>query len=480
MKCHLAVDIGASSGRVIAFSQSDKKLELQEVHRFQNGIKDRNGHLCWDIQYLFEEILKGIECSLEEKLTPVSIGIDTWAVDFVLLDKNNKLVTDTISYRDHRTDGVMEQAFKIMSKKRLYERTGIQFQQFNTLFQLLSLKNTHPHSLKQAETILLIPDYLNFLLTGEKKCEYTNATTTQLVNAHTRDWDNEILKAFGLKKDIFPEIIAPATLVGNMKQELVEKLGVNLQVIAPATHDTASAIVSVPCHEEKTIYISSGTWSLIGVEINAPIINEHGLAFNFTNEGSMNGRFRFLKNIMGMWIIQEVRRQYDSVFSFDELVQFAKEKSDFPSIIDVNDKRFLNPIDMLQAIQDYCEETNQPIPYELGEFTQCIYKSLANSYVEAVKEIEFLQSEEYQSIFVIGGGSKNNYLNQLIANITGKTVYAGLQEATAIGNGLTQLIAMGEISDLNKARALVTNTFSREIFKQQIGGNENDYYLLRG
>lgn len=480
MKCHLAVDIGASSGRVIAFSQSDKKLELQEIHRFHNGIKDKNGHLCWDFHYLYEEILKGIEKSLTSNLLPVSVGIDTWAVDFVLLDESDQLVTDMVSYRDHRTDGVMEEAFKRMDKKTIYERTGIQFQQFNTLYQLIALNNEQPEALQKADSLLLVPDYLNFLLTGVKKVEYTNATTTQLVNAYSRTWDEEILNTFDLNQKLFPEIIEPATVVGTLRKELVERLGIDLQVVAPATHDTASAVVSVPCNEEKMIYISSGTWSLMGIETEEPIMKEDALKYNFTNEGSMNSRIRFLKNIMGMWIIQEVRRQYDSIFSFDDLVNFAKENADFPSIIDVNDERFLSPTDMLQAIKDFCEETKQQIPYEIGEFTRCIYNSLAHSYAETVKEIELMQGENYDAIYVIGGGSKNNYLNQLIADLTGKTVYAGLQEATAIGNALAQLIAMKEIASLEEARNLVTETFTRETFKQQIGGNENDYYLLRG
>lgn len=466
MNCHLAVDIGASSGRVIALDFNQKTIQLNEIHRFTNGIQEQNGHLCWDIHYLFNEILTGIELALAQHLNPQTIGIDTWAVDFVLLDDKDELLTDTISYRDHRTDGIMAETFKKITKEILYARTGIQFQQFNTLYQLEALKKSDSSVIEKAKTFLMIPDYLNFLLTGQKFVEYTNATTTQLINGQTRQWDEQIMQTVGIDESIFPEIIEPGTKIGSLTTALQQRFGQDITVIAPATHDTASAILSVPCTDEDIIYLSSGTWSLMGIEISNPIMKAHALKYNFTNEGSMNQKIRFLKNIMGMWMIQEIRKQYDHLFSFSELVTFAKKHAEFPSIIDVNDARFLSPDDMLQAIRDYCAETHQPIPYEIGEFTSCVYNSLAVSYAQTVQEIEAIVGTTYDAVYVIGGGSKNEYLNQLIANHTNKRVYAGLEEATAIGNGIAQMIATQDIPDLATARQIVSHTFEPLIFEK--------------
>lgn len=458
MKCNIAVDIGASSGRVIASYLENGRMVLKELYRFPNQLVHKNGQLCWDIEKLFTEIKVGIKKSTAFNLEPLSIGVDTWAVDFVLLNENVELLTDAVSYRDHRTDGMMEKVFQVITQKELYESTGIQFQQFNTVYQLFALKMQNPSILKKAKSLLMIPDYIHFLLTGKKFSEYTNASTTQLVSAHSRNWDETLIDQMGFNKELFQEIIPPATLIGYLKPELVEEFGFNMKVIAPATHDTGSAVLAVPS-EENSIYLSSGTWSLIGVENTSPICHDQALSYNFTNEGSINGNYRFLKNIMGLWLIQEVKRLHNANLSFDELVSYAKKNASFPSIIDVNDDRFLSPESMTTSIQTYCQETNQQIPYEIGELVSCIYNSLADGYRKAVIELEELTDQVYASIYVIGGGSQNDYLNQALADATNKSVFAGPAEASAIGNIVAQLISLGELKSIQEARNLVKDSF---------------------
>ncbi|RAZ81157.1 rhamnulokinase [Planococcus halotolerans] len=459
----LSVDIGASSGRVIAGGLENGKLELVEVHRFGNQIIEKNNHFCWDIESLFQEIIKGIKkCSaFDEK--PVSIGIDTWGVDFVLLDGNDQLLTDAIAYRDPRTDGIMEEVTEIFMKERLYLETGIQFQKFNSIYQLAALKKQNPEVLEKAKTFLMIPDYLNFLLTGVKANEYTNATTTQLINAFTRNWDKEIIDRLGLNFEMFQEVMMPKTVLGNLKEELAEECGFDMNVVLPATHDTGSAVLSVP-QSEDTIYISSGTWSLIGVENYFPICVTKALDYNFTNEGGMDYQFRFLKNIMGLWMIQEVKRNYGNRYSFADLVEMSKGVNGGTAIVNVDDERFLKPENMIEEIQKYCMETNQQVPVEPGEIANCVFENLAASYKNAIAEIEDIFEKEFHTINVIGGGSQNELLNQLIADTTNKEVFAGPVEATAIGNLIAQLIALGEISDIAEARSIVKQSFEVKKF----------------
>ncbi len=458
MKYSLAVDIGASSGRVILGNVDKGKLHLKEIHRFENNLIEKNGHFCWDIDALFAEIKTGIKACNDIGVKPVSIGIDTWAVDFVLLDENDQLLTEAVSYRDPRTDGIMEEVAEILMKERLYFETGIQFQKFNTIFQLYALKKQNPEVLNKAKSFLMIPDYLHFLLTGEKANEYTNATSTQLVNAFTKDWDKEIIDILGLNIEMFQEIKLPKTTLGSLRDELAAEFGFDMEVILPATHDTGSAVLAVP-EMQDTIYISSGTWSLIGVENHFPICVTAALDYNFTNEGGMDYKFRFLKNIMGLWMLQEIRRNYDNKYSFSDLVELSQNVSRFDSIVDVDDQRYLKPDNMIEEIQNHCRETNQKIPESPGEVAKCIFDSLANSYRRAVAEIEDIFEREFGKINVIGGGSQNELLNQLIANVTKKEVHAGPIEATAIGNLVAQLIALGEIDDIQQARNIIKHSF---------------------
>ncbi|MCY1117617.1 rhamnulokinase [Bacillus safensis] len=457
-KCCLAVDIGASSGRLIAGHLEDGLLNLKEIHRFENKMVQKNGQLCWELDRLFEEIKKGIHQCSEMGLSPVSIGIDTWAVDFVLLDELNKPLTDFVAYRDSRTDGMMDEVFKTFMKERLYLETGIQFQKFNTIYQLYSIKQNHPEILEHAKSFLMIPDYFHYLLTGKKANEYTNATSTQLVNAFTKKWDHQILDQLGINKEMFHDIHTPKTVLGTLTEDLIEEFGFNMKVILPATHDTGSAVISVP-EQEETIYISSGTWSLVGVENHFPICITKALDYNFTNEGGIDYRYRFLKNIMGLWMIQEVKRNYKNQFSFAELVVLANQAQTFKSIVNVDDPRFLKPENMIQEIQSYCQETNQPIPSKPGEVAKCVFDSLVCSYQQAIHQIEEIFERTFNQINVIGGGCQNEMLNQLIADATKKEVYAGPVEATAIGNIVTQLMAVGEIEDIKEARTIIKNSF---------------------
>ncbi|MRH43763.1 rhamnulokinase [Aquibacillus halophilus] len=462
-KCSLAVDIGASSGRLIAGYLEGNQLKLEEVYRFENKLIKHNNHYCWDIKSLFQEIKDGIHQCLEKGLQPESIGIDTWAVDFVLLDEFDQLLTDAIAYRDSRTDGMMEEVFEIISKERLYLETGIQFQKFNTIYQLYSIKKSNPEILNKTKSFLMIPDYFNFLLTGKKANEYTNATSTQLVNAFTKKWDKDLLDQLGINKEMFQEIKPPKTELGTLREELVAEFGFDMKVLLPATHDTGSAVVSVP-EEDDTIYISSGTWSLIGVENSFPICITKALDYNFTNEGGLDYRYRFLKNIMGLWMIQEVKRNYDDQYSFAELVDLANQSTGFWSKVNVDHDRFLLPDNMIEEIQKYCEETEQQIPTTPGEVAKCVFDSLAVSYQTAINQIEEIYEKEFKKINVIGGGCQNEMLNQLIADTTNKEVLAGPVEATAIGNIVSQLMTLGELTDISEARKMIKHSFEIKQF----------------
>ncbi len=473
-KCKLAVDIGASNGRIIAGYMEEGKLKIEEIHRFPNRMEYKNGHYCWNVDRLFAEIKEGIKKCPDKGFDPESIGIDTWGVDFVLLDGNDQLLTDAVAYRDPRTDGMMEEVLSIVPKELLYSKTGIQFQKFNTVYQLYYLKKHHPEILEKAKTFLMIPDYLNFLLTGKKVNEYTNATTTQLVNAFTKDWDKELLNMLGIKTDMFQSICPPKTSLGTFKPELEEELGFNMEVILPATHDTGSAVLAVPEWDES-IYISSGTWSLIGVENDSPVCRTEALTCNFTNEGGFDFRFRILKNIMGLWMIQEVKRLYNDQYSYREFLEMARKESHFHSVVNVDDERFLKPDDMIEEIQKYCQETKQQVPTTPGEIAKCIFESLAVSYQKAVDQIEKLFQKEYKKINVIGGGSQNDMLNHLITVTTGKEVVAGPQEATAIGNLAAQFLAKGEWKDVLEARRIIRTSFPLKVYKNLNEAGEEGY-----
>lgn len=455
----LAVDIGASSGRHMLGHLEKGRLVLEEIYRFENGMKQTKEGLCWDIPALFQEIKTGIRRCGELGKIPVSMGIDTWAVDYVLLDEQDRILGDTFGYRDGRTEGMDEEVYRLIPEKELYQRTGIQKQIFNTVFQLMAVKKTHPEYLEQARTFLMLPDYFHFLLTGEKRSEYTNATSTQLVNAETKDWDDEIISRLGYPREMFLPLSQPGTLVGTFTKEIEDEVGFSCQVVLPATHDTASAVMAVPCQEDHCLYISSGTWSLMGTENKKAICTEESRQKNFTNEGGYDFRYRYLKNIMGLWMIQSVSHEEKDQYSFAQLCEMADECSDFPSRVLVNAPEFLAPESMTEAVRRYCEKTGQRVPETTGELAAVIYQSLAKCYGETVGEIEQLTGEHYDTIHIVGGGANAGYLNRLTAMQAGRRVLAGPSEATAIGNLMAQMIGKGEFEGLMQARACVAESF---------------------
>jgi len=455
-KYYLAIDIGASSGRHILGSMQNGKLVLEEVYRFKNGATNKGDKLIWDVDSLFSSIVEGLKKCKEIGKIPTSIGIDTWGVDYALLDENDNLIGEIYSYRDERTLKYMDEVHSIISEKEHYERTGIKKQVFNTIYQLYCDKKSG--KLDGAKAFLTMPDYLHFLLTGVKTNEYTDASTTGLLNAKTREWDFELLEKLGIKTDIFQPLSLPGTTVGKLKKEIIDVVGFESTVCLPATHDTASAVMAVP-NEKMPLYISSGTWSLMGIETPNETTTEIASASGFTNEGGYNKSIRFLKNIMGLWMIQCVKKEYNDEYSFVDFANLASEVKEFESVVDVNDLSFFAPVSMISAIKDFCANTNQKVPTTPGEVALCIYRSLAISYKEAVEQIEEITGEKFDVINIVGGGCQNKLLNEYTAKYTGRKVVAGPVEATATGNILAQMLADGEISSLSEGKNIIKNSF---------------------
>ncbi len=466
MKYYLAVDIGASSGRLILGHVNKGKIVCEEMHRFENRLYEQDGHLCWDYQKLFDEICVGMrKCKLQNKV-PVSMSIDTWGVDFVLLDGNDQVIGQTVGYRDQRNIGMDEELLKYISQEELYARTGIQKAVFNTIYQLLAVKKEHPEYLAKAKTMLMTPEYFDFLFTGRKMCEYTIASTTQLLNAASKTWDTLLIEKLGLNRDMFLPITMPGTKVGNLREELKNYVGYDCEIIQAAAHDTGSAVMAVPVYNSSdVVYISSGTWSLMGVELEKPDLSEESRRRNFTNEGGYDYRFRYLKNIMGLWMIQSVRRETGNKYSFAQLCELAIQEDKYPGRVDINDNRFLAPENMTEEITAALVEQGIRAPKNIGELATCIYQSLAESYASTVLEIESMTGKKYDSIHIVGGGCNADYLNELTAKATKKTIYAGPSEATAIGNLLSQMIHYCEFENLTEARRAVHDSFDVKIIK---------------
>jgi len=457
---YLAVDIGASSGRHILGWIENGNIRIEEIYRFENHLVEKDNHLCWDLERLFHEVVEGLKCCKKLNRIPTSIGIDTWGVDFVLLDRAGNVLGNTVAYRDSRTQGIDEEVYKTISAAELYSRNGIQKQLFNSIYQLYAMKLQQPRLLENAQNFLMIPEYLNFLLTGQIKNEYTNATTTQLVNASEQDWDWKLMDMLGIPKHIFGKLYLPKTSVGSLKKEIQDIVGFCAEVVLPATHDTGSAVLAVPTNNDDSIYLSSGTWSLIGIERLIPDCSEKSRQHNFTNEGGYHYRYRYLKNIMGLWMMQSIRKEFNHKYTFDELITLAGVGKYFPSIIDVNDASFLAPKSMIKAVQTYCEKTDQEKPETECEILYCVYNSLAKCYGDAVAEIEEVTGKHYKSIYVVGGGCQDSFLNQLTSQYTGKDIYAGPIEATALGNILAQMLKAKEFEDLTKAREAIARSFN--------------------
>ncbi|HAA75335.1 TPA: rhamnulokinase [Candidatus Latescibacteria bacterium] len=454
---YLAFDLGASSGRALIGRFDGSKVQLNEIHRFPNGATELPSGLHWNALGLFDEIVTGLRKAASEDL--VSLGLDTWGVDFGLLDSQGELIGLPYCYRDSRVDGMMDAAFTTVPREEMFDRTGIQFMPFNSVFQLLAMVKAQSAHLGTAETFLTMPDLFNYWMTGAKVCEFSNATTTQCFDPRTRGWATEMLASLGIPTGIFPEVVLPGTSLGPLRPAVAAEAGVGeLQVIAPACHDTGSAVAATPLASEDSLYISMGTWALMGAEIGEPSINAQSLAHNFTNEGGVNGTYRFLKNICGLWLVQESQRTWEvagNALSFDELTQRARQAAPLVALIDPDDPEFVAPGDMPARIRAACEKSGQQPPSDEGAIIRCAVDSLALKCRYVLNSLQDALGKSYSTIHVVGGGIQNTLLCQLIADATGLEVLAGPIEATALGNILVQAIANGDIADLAQGREVV-------------------------
>ena len=473
MKKYLAIDIGASSGRAIIGTVEDGKIALEEVFRFENSQVRLNGHDCWDIDGLVESVKAGVDAAIAKG--PIeSVGIDTWGVDFVLLDEKLERCCDSVAYRDERTKGADAEIERdVISFAELYARTGIQKASYNTIYQLWALRKEHPEQLERAARFLMVPEYINYRLTGNVVHEYTDSSTTGLLDAAKKDWDFGLIEKLGLPVGIFGKLEMPGAVVGEYR---------GVKVVLPALHDTGSAYLAVPARDDRAVYLSSGTWSLLGVENDRPITTEAAQLANFTNEGGAWGRYRFLKNIMGLWMIQSIRRELNGTsyvagreagetaealaeisdwqkgqkYSFADLEMAARAADPASAIVDVNDQCFMNPKSMVGAVLAKAAAADGRAPKTVGELMQCVYRSLAECYADAIRNLSDITGKTYTSINIVGGGSQDKYLNALTADATGLEVFAGPTEGTAIGNLIVQMIAGGEFADLAAARSAIS------------------------
>ncbi|HZJ83868.1 MAG TPA: rhamnulokinase [Clostridia bacterium] len=463
----LAFDFGASGGRGIIGQFDGQRLTLDEIHRFSNDPVQVKGHLYWDVLRLLWNMEQTfLKYSNEGRDDLASVGIDTWGVDYGLLDKDGDLLGNPYHYRDERTEEIMGEAFSRMSKEDIFGRTGIAFQKFNSLYQLLAMAIEKPYILEETDTLLFMPDLLAYFLTGEKATEFTMASTSQLLDAKTGDWCHDLLKAMSIPQEIFTFIQQPGSFRGRILSDLGQKLGIgNIPVTAVASHDTGSAVVAVPAIEGNHAYLSSGTWSLMGVEVDKPIINEKTLEWNYTNEGGIDGTYRLLKNIMGLWIIQECKREWDrrgEVYSYGEIAEMASGAEPFKSFIHPDNDIFYSPGRMPQKIQEFCRDTGQKVPETKAEIIRCVIESLAMAYRWSMEKLEEITGNKLDTLHIVGGGTQNKLLNQLTANAIGRPVICGPTEATATGNLMVQAMALGEVANLRQARQVVKDSFPTE------------------
>lgn len=454
MEYYLAIDIGASSGRHILGCIEGGRMLLKEIYRFENELKNVGGSLCWDVDRLEAEVKKGIKECCAYNVVPKTVSIDTWGVDYVLLDKAKRPITPVYAYRDGRTAEAIPQVEAIVSPEELYSKTGIQKLDFNTVYQLYCDKVSG--RLERAEYYLMMPEYLSYTLTGVIKNEYTNATTTGMVNAREKAWDKDLIKALGYPERLFGGLCLPGEVLGGFTPEMKEYAGFDSTVVFCPSHDTASAVLACPM-EDKSLYVSSGTWSLIGTELTEAVLGEEARLANFTNEGGIDYRFRFLKNYMGMWLLQNIRKNLDKKYTYDEMMNMAQECENI-TYIDVNDPRLTAPDNMIEAVKAVAGDENMTLP----EVINCVYHSLARSYDFALNEISRLTGKEIDSINIVGGGSADKYLNSLTAKYTGRRVYAGPREATSLGNVASQMIRDGALKDIWSARKLIKKSFDIE------------------
>jgi rhamnulokinase len=459
MRRYLAFDLGAESGRAVIATLDRGKLAIEELHRFPNEPVRAGGTMHWDVLRLWHEMQSALAKAPEVE----GIGVDTWGVDFALLDETGALVQNPVHYRDPRTDGIPDRVFNIVSADEIYQNTGVQFMQINTLFQVFALAEQHPQLLRAASHFITIPDLLNYWLTGRITCEYTNATTTQMFDTRARDWARPLLDKLGLPTHLLQPVIEPGTAIGPLRPELGKAM-----VLAPACHDTGSAVAAIAASGD-TAFISSGTWSLLGTEAPAPIITRQARTFNFTNEGGVGGTTRVLKNIMGMWLLQSCRKQWQAA-DYASLVALAKHDPDLGSLIDPDHPSFLHPEDMTAAIDAFCRSTNQPVPESHAAYVQTIFESLALKYRYVLDCLSQLTGQTYRVIRVVGGGARNGVLNQYLADATGCRVIAGPVEATALGNVVMQMVASGAVDSIDAGRRIVAQSFPADIFEPRGAG----------
>lgn len=466
----LAIDLGASSGRAILGNIENNRLELKEINRFANPIVEINGRLYWDLLHLYSEIIKSLQHVKSEGIELISLGIDTWGVDFVCFGKDGEPLRMPYSYRDTHTFGAPERFFKKMPKEEVYNKTGIQIMNFNTLFQLATQLEENTSTYPVIDKILFMPDALSYLLTGKMVTEYTIASTSQMINPYMRNFDDSLLEAVNLKQENFAPIVFSGAEIGKLSNSVKELTGLgDISVIAVAGHDTGSAVLAAPAENENFAYLSSGTWSLMGIESAEPVINEETYALNFTNEGGADGSVRLLKNICGMWLIEQCKKEWekDGAVSYNEIVKAAQKATPFQSFINPDSPCFASPLSMTHSIKEYCRQTGQYVPESMGEIARCIYESLAFRYKQVLTNLQKLADFPIETLHIIGGGAQNKMLNGFTANAIGKTVYAGPSEATAIGNLLMQAKAAGLVSDKKEMRQIIRNSVELEVFSPE-------------
>ncbi|MEY2430224.1 MAG: rhamnulokinase [Verrucomicrobiota bacterium] len=471
-QCYLGVDLGAESGRVMAGVWNGKRIRLEELHRFPNGPVELGGTLRWDVLRLWSEIQEGLGIAARSRGKEVkSVGVDTWGVDFVLLSKSNELLGQPYNYRDARTKGIMQKAFARVPREEIFAATGLQFLGINTLYQLLAMKRSDPELLAAADCFLMMPDFFHWCLSGARVAEFTNATTTQFFHPTKRAWSYDLLKRFGLPTRIMPKVVTPGTRIGSLRESVSKITGLGaIDVIAPATHDTGCAVAAIPARggEGTWAYISSGTWSLMGLELHKAQLSERVLDFNLTNEGGVDGTYRLLKNITGLWLVQQCKRAFErkgKKVEYAELVGLAKAAPALRSLVEPDDARFMNPADMPSAIREFCRETSQPVPNSHGAFIRCALESLALKYQTVLKCLEEVSGQRVEVIHIVGGGSRNALLNQFTADACNRPVLAGPVEATVLGNVLIQARGHGEIGSLAELRAVVRDSCGLKCFE---------------
>jgi len=472
-QCYLGIDLGAESGRVMAGVWDGRRICLKELHRFANGAVEIAGTLRWDVLRLWSEIQQGLTVAARQYAGSIqSIGVDTWGVDFVLLSKRNELLGQPCHYRDARTRGVMQKAFSRVPRSEIFAATGLQFMEFNTLFQLLAMQKTDPELLSAADCLLMMPDFFHWCLSGARVAEFTNATTTQFLDPIKRTWARKLLNRFALPVRLLPNIIQPGTVVGPLLDSVSRRTGLKkINITVPASHDTASAVAAVPTKRNKEgtwAYLSSGTWSLMGVELAQAQLSQRVLDFNLTNEGGVDGTYRLLKNITGLWLVQQCKRAFDNAgkqLDYPDLVRLAKNSPALKSFIDPDDPLFLNPPSMPAAIRDFCNMTGQPVPKSEGALVRCALESMVLKYRTVLEYLEKVAGESIEVIHIVGGGSRNSLLNQFTADACQRPVVAGPVEATVLGNVLLQARASGEISSLAELRAIVRDSCEVRIYE---------------